>query len=462
VSRAFYLTIALILVLAAAVLSGLWYSGRTTEEDRLYVPREAVITPEVTLLQQYVRIDTSNPPGLEMAGARFLMDQLQRAGVRAELIESAHGRANVYARIRGKRPGEGLLLLHHIDVITADPKQWEHPPFEAKVVRNMIYGRGTLDMKSIGISQLLAFIDVARSGRAPERDIVFLATADEERGSALGLEWLVRNRPDVIAGVKYALNEGGITEVVREQVVYFAVEIGSKQLVNLRLTSPDRERIRQARLALEPLFEPTDPDRISPEIAEYFRAIAPHRREGVEILRDANRAVEEGKYWNLGATYRSLNQNLLFMTGPEKAGDQYAADASLLNMPEEDPEERIEWFRQKVEPFGLKIEVLQKMGPSAISPAGTPFFGMIEQAVKQSYGQEVQVGPIVLATATTDSRYLRTRGIVAYGLWPFPVDFFQSTGIHGADERVRLDWFVDGVNLVRGLVREYATTARPV
>jgi acetylornithine deacetylase/succinyl-diaminopimelate desuccinylase-like protein len=453
-SRGFYLTVAAVLVAAAAVLIGMWFVQKPTAEDSVYVPKKEVITPEITLLQQYVRIDTSNPPGREGAGARFLVDQFERAGIRAELIESAPGRANVYARIRGSRPGEGLLLLHHIDVVPSDGKGWTRPPFAAEIHLNNLYGRGALDMKSIGIAQLLAFIDVAKSGVTPKRDLVFLASADEEEGSEQGIEWLLEHRPDIFEGVKYALNEGGITEIVREKLVYFAVEIGSKQMVTLEARAPDRESLRLARLALEPRFESRDPERISPAVNEYFRAIVPVRKSGTGILSDAGRAVAEGKVWNLEPAYRALTQNQIIMSGPEKRGGVYVADVSLVNLPEEDPAAVIGKFRDAVAPYGVEVGVIRKMGPTAVSSPRTPLFSLIETQVKTSYGDQARIGPFFPPDVTTDSRYLRARGIVSYGLWPFPVDFFQSTGIHGADERIRLDWFVAGVGFMKALVMD--------
>src|SRR5438270_2685802 len=176
-----------LLIAGAALIAGLRiYNARVERElsSQLWIPKPATITPELALLQQYVRIDTSNPPGNELPGARFLAAVIEKAGVKAEIIEPAPRRANVYARIRGKERGDGLILHNHIDVVPANPKEWDVPPFSGAIRLNMLHGRGSIDMKSIGLCELEAFLDVARSGRIPERDIVFLATADEEQGSA--------------------------------------------------------------------------------------------------------------------------------------------------------------------------------------------------------------------------------------------------------------------------------------
>src|SRR5688572_9122218 len=206
-SRDFYRSLAIVLVLAAVAFGVTAYLRIIiAPDDDTYIPRPEQIAPEIRLLQQYVRIDTSNPPGREKAGADFLAGELRRRGIAAEVIESAPGRANVYARLQGETPGEGLLLLHHIDVVPAAPAGWESPPFGADLFLNQMWGRGTLDMKGIGICHLEAFADRARSGTKPKRDLVFLATADEETSGGYGVAWLLEHRPDIFRGIKYAVN----------------------------------------------------------------------------------------------------------------------------------------------------------------------------------------------------------------------------------------------------------------
>lgn len=456
-SRGFYLAVSIAIAVTAVIAGWSWYVKRTSPEESLYVPKLAVMTPELQLLRRYVQIDTTNPPGNETAGARFLIDELHRNGIEAELIESAPGRGNVYARIRGRRRGEGLMLLNHIDVVAADPEEWTKPPFSGEVDLNMMYGRGTLDMKGVAIAQLLAFIELARSGRAPERDVVFLATADEEQGSRFGIEWLLGHRPDVIEGVRYALNEGGITETIAEGVVYFAVEVGSRQMVWIRLTSPERGTLRQIRLELEPEFTSREPQRVLPEVRAYFKTIAPKRIAFARYLEDIDRTIEQGEFWRLPDTYRALTRSDILMNGPVKKGDRFEADLYLINLPDEDPGQAVERFRERFSGRDVEIQVIRQMGPARISSTDTPFFRLLSENVQAEYGRDVAVGPILLHAGTTDSRYLRGRGVDVYGVWPFPVDFHQSQGIHGVDERVRLDWFMSGVSMMKRLVREYTT-----
>lgn len=449
----------LVIGLAAATVIFVRESRRVDEDFRrqtTYIPRETPITADVKLLQEYIRFDTSNPPGREMPAAQWLAGIIREAGVPAEVIESAPGRGNVYARIKGKRDGGGLLLLHHIDVVPAEADSWKHPPFAAEIRLDQLYGRGSVDMKGAGIVFLRTFLDIAAGAEQPEHDLVFLAVADEETGSRWGMEWLVNNRPDVLSGVRYALNEGGITEMMQERVTYFGIEIGTKVQVALQLVAPTREQLQRVRIALEPYFTPDrEPGRILPEVREFFKDVAPQRIEFADDLADIDRTIASGKFWDLPIGYRELTQNNVFAQGiVARKGGGFQMRTLLMNLPDENPDERIAWLAEKVRPFGARLgEVERKEGPVPMASAKTPFFALLKAEASRTFG--CRAGTEVLNRSWNDSRFLRHRGIDAYGINPFPIDYFQSEAIHGVDERIRLEYFVRGIDFTGGLVRRY-------
>ncbi len=447
-------------VVVLALITGLLvYNKQTNDEinSQLWIPKPVTITPAVALLQQYVRIDTSNPPGKELAGARFLAVILGKNGINAEIIESAPGRANVYARLPGKQHESGLLLLNHIDVVPADKEGWTRPPFGAELRLNQLYGRGTLDMKGIAVCELLAFIDLVRSHRTPARDIVFLATADEEAGGQMGVAWLLQHRPDIFAGIRYALNEGGITETTQENIRYFGIEIGTKVMVKLLLHAPDRQSMQALRIALEPFMTPADPDRVLPEAREFMHDLAPLRVEQGQYLDDINRTIAAGKFWLLPSGYLELTQNVLYPGSIDPDGASgVSMRVNLYDLPDENPNARIEWLRAIASRYGVTIaQVIQKSGPAPMSSRHTPMFALIaSEALKQYPG--ARAGSEILVVSTNDSRYLRAKGIDAYGLMPFPTDWNQTLGIHSIDERLRADWFDHGVNLMKNITHRFA------
>ncbi|MDH5760391.1 MAG: M20/M25/M40 family metallo-hydrolase, partial [Gemmatimonadota bacterium] len=191
------------------------------------VDLEALQDEAVQWLQDYIRVNTMNPPGNETAGAEFLAGIFEAEGIEYEIAESAPGRGNVWARLEGG-DDPALILLHHMDVVPADPRYWTTDPLGGEIKDDgFIYGRGTMDTKTGGVLHLAAFIALHRSGTPLNRDVIFMATADEEAGGFYGAGWLVENRPEIFEGVGYLLNEGGGgTEV--DGKVNFGVEVTQK------------------------------------------------------------------------------------------------------------------------------------------------------------------------------------------------------------------------------------------
>jgi acetylornithine deacetylase/succinyl-diaminopimelate desuccinylase-like protein len=453
--------VAAILCLAvAAITIGIrrWSEAerQELERDRRYIPKNTPITPEIRLLQEYVRIDTSTPAGAA-GGARWLADYMRKHGVAAELIESAPDRLNVYARIRGRERGEGLLLFNHIDVMPQGDG-WTAPAFEGFIGVNMLFGRGALDMKALALCQLLAFLEIARSGEPPAHDLVFLATADEETGSSYGMQWLLAHRRDVIDGVAFGITEGGVTEMMTERMTYFGIEVGGKQQVVFTLVGDDIAQMQAARIALEPFMFPAEPERVLPPVRRFFQQLAPTRTAFKPLLADIDRAIADGRFWMLPLPYRDLMQNSIWVYAPKPAGAQWSMVVRQANLPDEVPADRIAVTVNAVKPYGLHLgEVLQQQGPVPVSRDDTPLFHLLQREAERRYA--VTAGTQILYRSASDSRFLRPLGIVCYGVSPYPVDFFQSLSIHGANERIRLDFFMDGVGYMRNIVTEWAAGA---
>src|SRR5207248_9843356 len=164
---------------------------------------------EVTeLLQELIRVDTTNPPGNETRAAELLRDYLEESGVSCELYARIPERANLVARIPGRADGPRLLFLSHTDVVLADPSEWAADPFGGELREGEVWGRGALDMKGQVASSAVAIASLAREGFEPAGDLIFAATADEEVGDDFGLSWLCSEHPDAIR-CDYAVNEGG-------------------------------------------------------------------------------------------------------------------------------------------------------------------------------------------------------------------------------------------------------------
>ncbi len=162
----------------------------------------------VDVLRDLVRIDTTNPPGNEVLAARYLADLLAPAGVQTQVVESAPGRGNLIARLRGSGQAKPLMLMGHLDVVAANPAEWTHPPFAADVEDGFVWGRGTTDMKNMVAASAVCMLALTIAGIPLQRDLLLVASADEECGGRMGIGWLAEHRPEIL-DVACALNEGG-------------------------------------------------------------------------------------------------------------------------------------------------------------------------------------------------------------------------------------------------------------
>ena len=160
------------------------------------------------LLRSLIRIDTSNPPGNEEAAVQFIEAWLKKEGITSQIFSPAPRRGNLLARLKGKKAGEPIVLLGHIDVVPADESGWTEPPFKGAVKDGYLYGRGAVDMKSDVAAQILAFAALKREGITPERDIILLVTCDEETGGQMGVGYML-NAVDELSDAAFVLSEGG-------------------------------------------------------------------------------------------------------------------------------------------------------------------------------------------------------------------------------------------------------------
>ena len=185
-----------------------------TEDHLRSVPWARYQDQAVTLLQEYLRIDTSNPPGNEIAAAEFFHQLFDAAGIPNTIYPYAPGRANLYARLKGDGSLRPLILMNHTDVVRAEPAEWRVPPFSGEIVDGEICSRGAVDMKDEGMIQAMVMLMAAKERLPLKRDLIFLALADEEDGST-GSRWVVEHQPELVREAEYMITEGGINLAVQ-------------------------------------------------------------------------------------------------------------------------------------------------------------------------------------------------------------------------------------------------------
>lgn len=427
--------------------------ARPTEQ---WTRRDYPNLPEVKLLQQYVRIDTSEETGSELEGARFLARQFEAAGIPTRIEQVGPKKANLYAWLDGADP-HPLVLHNHIDVSAVDPAEWFSPPFEARIEMPWIYGRGVFDMKSIAIAQMLAMIDLKKSGVPLKRSVLFLATSSEERGSRLGVRRLIQLDPGKVRGFWAVLTEGGVVEArSRDDVKFWGTEFAQKRYADLIVCGDSRERLEELRRTLIDRG-PTETDlRLTPEVAAVLAAYAPTRDR--EELRDL--MEHPGKVLGDGAAFRKLppyirsmfrNEAVPFPVEEAKGGGyQMVIKFQLL------PGEDLKTAREKLVPgwmtLGLATQIDEPPSASGGSPLDHPVFREIEETLADQY-PDAPVGPYFLAWTATDARFFRTQGVPVYGFSPFLIMNTDTLAVDKANERFAVPAFVDGVELYAKLVR---------
>lgn len=459
-----------LLLLAAALFLAPIHCRRATAVAEDPVDREAE-----EALAGYLRIDTSNPPGRETAGAKYLQQLLVKEGIPATLVGRDPERQSVYARLSSGTSEKALLLLHHIDVVPAVASEWTTPPFSGARTGGYLFGRGALDVKSLGIAELLAFVELKRRGAKLTRDVVFLGVADEEMGGVHGARELLETRPELFANVGYVLNEGGYTETIVDRVSLWAIEVQQKLPLWIRLRAkgtPGHSALPPdgggtlARLvgALSAIEKLPMPYRLLPSVQRYFHLTGATRHDAKgEVLRSIAEPLDVQRIEStLSPGYRALLRDTIAITRIEGGSSINAlpahgvAELDVRLLPDEKPEAMVAAIRAAAG-HGIDVEVVLDAPPVPESPSDTPLFRALAKAMQRDEPGSAVVPSV--GAGTTDSRYFRARGIVAYGIAPFRVNYYDSDTVHGNNERIRARFFRQGVRLMRSLVYDFC--ARP-
>ncbi len=462
------------LAIAALALTFVIIASSSRGEDDRAVREEvieevAASAPQV--LARYIQIDTTNPPGGEAAAADFLAEQLAAAGIDSWIVESAPGRANLYARLAGGGDRGAVLLLHHMDVVPVDRDEWAHAPYAGDVVDGKIFGRGALDAKGVGVVQLLAMLAIKRAGIVLDRDIVFLATADEETGGRLGAGWFVREHFDRIADVEYVLNEGGFIHRDGGRPLVYNVNAAEKGPCWFRLVArgapghasrpPQETAVTRLVHALERLLAWERPLEVGPIVAGYYAAYAELDPKRADQFRDLARALEDPAFraWFLAdPEAAALVRDTLTPTvlrGSTKTNVIPATAVAEIDsrlLPGHDCAAFLEAVAERVGDPKVGVEPAAVAFPASASPIDNDFIAAVQRTAAEEEKPAI-VLPGLLA-GFTDSHWFREKGIDAYGFVPIEVSAEQRASMHGPNENVDVAAISAGVHRLVRLLRE--------
>ena len=417
---------------------------------------------EVTeLLQELIRIDTTNPPGNETAAAEVLQAYLEDSGADVELYARIPERANLVARIPGRGDGPTLLFLSHTDVVLADAAEWTADPFGGELRSGEIWGRGALDMKGQVAASAVAIASLAREGFEPAGDLIFAATADEEVGAGFGAQWLCETHPDAVR-CDYLINEGSGERLELGGRPFYMCSVAEKMSAPFRLRVRGRSghasmpgiadnALVKAAPLITALGEYVPEQRLTPEVEALLEAVTGERPASpAEAL---ERAREIGEFFaEMVEPLLSLTLAPTMITASQKrnvipAICDVVVDSRLL--PETTTAEQHAIVRSVLGDGDYELEELEAHGGTR-SPIESPLWDAVADWVS-----DVEPGakpaPICVA-GFTDSHWFREAfGTVAYGFFPsraMPAELAARL-IHSADERIPVEDLELGVSFMR-------------
>jgi acetylornithine deacetylase/succinyl-diaminopimelate desuccinylase-like protein len=414
----------------------------------------------VQLLQELIRLDTTNPPGNETLAAEVLRDYLEAAGVECALYARSPERANLVARIRGRGDGPSLALLSHTDVVLADANEWEHEPFGGEVVGGEVWGRGALDMKGEVAASAVALATLAREGWRGSGDLIFIAAADEEVGDGFGLRWLVESHPDAVRA-DFSVNEGAGDRVeLGDKVLYLcstAEKMSSPFLLRVHGRSghasmpsiADNALVKAAPLVAR-LGEFAVEPQVIPEVDGFLSALlgtVPAAADALAAARAVAPLAGELIEPLLGMTVSPTKAHASEKRNVIPALCEITVDVRLL--PGQTPGDAEAVLRSWLGPGDYELLNTEAEGGTR-SAIGGPLWDAVQSFV-EAEEPGASAAPICVA-GFTDSHWLRQAfGTVAYGFFPARTLDAETAArlIHSANERVPVTDLELGVRFLR-------------
>ena len=419
----------------------------------------------VRLLQDYLRIDTSNPPGNELLSAAFFKKLFEEAGIPNSVYPYLPGRANFRAVLKGDGSERPLVLLNHMDVVRAQPESWKVPPFSGEILDGELYGRGAMDMKDEGLLQAMVMLIAARDHVPLKRDLIFLATADEEVNDS-GSAWILENHPEFVRGAEYLITEGGSSMAYPNGAEIYGVDVAEKAPLWIRLTATGTGGHGSMPLvdsapnrlvnALDRVINWHTPVRLLPSVEQYFHRIASIEPEPLASA-----------FWNIGqsihdpAVLKRITEDpdlnyqirdtvsLTVLRGSAQTNvipDRAEAELDVRLLPGDDQQQFLDELRSVIADDHVRAEPVNNFRVPNASTSDTLLYRTIETVVRQ-YNPRALVTPI-LDSGYTESQMYRPLGITCYGFTPVEVTPEVEATEHAANERVPVEKIRGGLKIL--------------
>jgi acetylornithine deacetylase/succinyl-diaminopimelate desuccinylase-like protein len=432
----------------------------------------------VKWMQEYLRVDTTNPPGNEMRAVAFYKKILDREGIENRVFEYAPGRGDLWARLpagagennshvslnQGEMghplsagPARPIILLNHMDVVTSDASHWKVPPFSGEIRNGYLWGRGAQDMKDEGLAQLVVMVMLKREKVELNRDVIFLAVADEEVDDT-GSDWFIEHQRDLLGNAEFLINEGGENLLQDAAVKYVGVDVGEKTTYWMHVVAHGRPGHGSRPIAdsapnrlvraLNRILAYQTPLRVLPVVDEFLRDMAPYEPpERAAQYRNIKKAIEDKKFQAELENDESLSFllrdtiSLTMMGGSEQTNvipPEAWANLDVRILPGGDPKVVLAAVRRVVNDPDVTVEPWKgEFRVANYSGTDNALWAAIRE-VSGKYFPGTPMVPHITSGYTENQRY-RPLGIIAYGFNPYTATDEEGNTEHGNDERIRVE-----------------------
>ena len=430
--------------------------------------REELQSEAVSICQTLIRIPSVNygeGKGDEAAVAAKVVELLLEVGIESKIYESAPGRCNVIAHIKGEDQQRSGLVVHgHLDVVPANAEDWSVDPFSAVIKDGMIWGRGAVDMKNMDAMIIAIFRLWAKKGIKPPRDIVLAFFADEEAGSLFGSRWMVAQHPEVFKGCSEAISEvGGFSVTVAGDKRLYFIEAAQKGIHWMKLSASGRAghgSMMNPENALTRLSEAVSkvgnyewPQRYTKTVKVLFKKIAEVTGKKYDE-KDLRPLLQEiGPMARMiGATLQNTANPTMLEAGYKANVIPQSASAVIDGRFLPGMEDELNATIQQIIGPDISIETLTHDIALEVD-----FEGDLVESMNRSVLRFDPEGIPVpyLMSGGTDNKALSELGIVGYGFSPLrlPPDLDFMALFHGVDERVPIAGIKFGVNVLEDFLR---------
>ena len=459
-----------IAVVAGIAVVGILAIAARRAPNREPAPHQAASNPTAALLLELLRVNTSNPPGNEAGIARLLAPKFKALGFEVDIIQTPDsGKAHFIARLRGNGSKRPVLIAAHADVVGVEREKWTVDPFAGVVKDGYVFGRGALDFKG-GMAVFARAAMMLAERKVPlDRDVIFLAEADEESGKYSTI-WLASQAWEKI-DCEFALNEGGwIMKGPDGRVRYVSISTADKSAVPIVLTAkgtsthasmprPDNAIFALGR-ALAKISAYETPLLLTPSTRQFFETLAktsqpPMSGYFADLLgSDSARVHQADREISKDPLLHALMRNTLapvlmnagFRGNVIPGSAEVTINARLI--PGTKPEDIVRDLQRVIGDSTIEVHPSNTIPwPQGLSPSpeNTDLYRALEKSARQQFSAEVTP---YLFQAGTDAPTWRSRGIPVYGIYPYPIDAEDLTRMHGNDERVSIESLRQGTEMI--------------